>query len=251
MTGIRPPARSPHPAPAPPPTGRPPGRSPRPAGPPASWLAPAELGQEVLIQDLVDRPRAGVGKSDEGELRLEGRDPPRVAIGVRQAFGGEPAQRAVRGEVLADLVARIEETQAPQAPRVGGGIVAPLQQVDEQTLQLTHDPFLHAPAQVLDLLRQVVDVQRGHIFGTDRRGLLLGPGIEIGVIVAHRSFTPYSQLTVSAATRCRPSGVRSTASALPPGVRVIVTSPFASRPLSEVDTLPLSTLNATRARTRA
>jgi hypothetical protein len=33
--------------------------------------------------------------------------------------------------------------------------------------------------------------------------------------------SPYSQLAVSRATRCRPSAVRSTASAFSPGVRLI------------------------------
>ena len=50
--------------------------------------------------------------------------------------------------------------------------------------------------------------------------------------------SPYSQLPVSRATWWRPSGVNATASALPPGVRAIVTSPFASSPLRLRLTLP-------------
>jgi hypothetical protein len=55
-------------------------------------------------------------------------------------------------------------------------------------------------------------------------------------------------MAVSAATRVRPSAVRSTASALSPDVLVMVISPFAARPFSEVDTLPVSWA---KARTRS
>jgi hypothetical protein len=61
----------------------------------------------------------------------------------------------------------------------------------------------------------------------------------------------YSQLAVSEATRFPPSALRSTASALPPGVLVMVVSFLASKLLSEVEALPLSKPRTTNARTRS
>src|SRR5882724_415606 len=61
---------------------------------------------------------------------------------------------------------------------------------------------------------------------------------------SHRDFSLFT-------TRPRPAGVKSTASALPPGVRVIVTRPFASKPLRLVLTLLLSWPRATSACTRS
>jgi hypothetical protein len=87
------------------------------------------LGQEALVQDLFDRPRADLGKRLQVQARLINGIQTGSSISQAQALRRVVLQAPVLSEIVGNLLPGVADTEAPEATRVGGWIILPLEEV--------------------------------------------------------------------------------------------------------------------------
>src|SRR6185437_4479972 len=137
--------------------------------------------QEVVADDFVDGPRAGVGQAQKAGFGES--SPAREQIGFRQILTGIGPQRRILLDHPGNAMPGFENRAAP-TPALPFGLIFPFEQVKNQVFQSRFDLVLVAGSQGLNLLRQIVPVELVGRASSQRVGLLPRPLVEVG-FVAH------------------------------------------------------------------
>src|ERR671918_975698 len=113
--------------------------------------------QEILTENIFHLPFTRFREGGQWEACVLGRVTSGPSIGQGQALERIVTEAVAAVDTVGDRVAGLPDTSAP-ARRPMRRLIAPLQEVEQEPLELTGDGVLVVDAQRLDLLRQVVDV---------------------------------------------------------------------------------------------
>src|SRR5271166_1853586 len=127
-------------------------------------LIPISLRPESVVQDLLDRPWAGLGKSRARQPRLRDGLQRRVAVGGGEGLGQEGFQARVVVEMVSEAVALDADARFPTRAALLR-LVSPFEQVKQEDAQAADELALLRPAHAFDFLGDVLDVGVGEPAG--------------------------------------------------------------------------------------
>jgi hypothetical protein len=133
------------------------------------------------VHGFVERERADRRESCAGKVGLTFSVDPGILVRIRHRLIELRFQACVAGQMSAQLYALLFDRQTPRTASQPG-LVAPLQQLNEQHCQSADQFAPFASAHAFDFFRDVLDIGFGQPAGAQQCCLLVGPGVEVRVV---------------------------------------------------------------------